>query len=145
MEAALFELLQQAKEAGTKASLIFKTVGGKMEAKFEVELVFSGPATGSPSPTGTTTLLQEEIVANADVDAIVDRQLWLNLKQEQRLTRPPSDNWMAKVTASWTRRRREKARGRSMEGSIAYSAMSYPSPNLWSLSPSTPSTTTEPS
>ena len=49
MEAALLELLQQAKEAGTKASLSFTTVGGKMEAKFELELESTGPATASPS------------------------------------------------------------------------------------------------
>ena len=56
MEAALLELLlQHAKEAGTKASLIFTTVGGKVEAKFEVELVSAGPATASPKPTATTT------------------------------------------------------------------------------------------
>ena len=55
MEAALLELLQQAKEAGTKASLSFTTVGGKMEAKFEGELVSTGPATASPSPTATRT------------------------------------------------------------------------------------------
>ena len=55
MEAALLELLQQAREAGTKASLSFTTVGVEMEAKFEVELVSSGPATASPNLTATTT------------------------------------------------------------------------------------------
>ena len=54
MEAALLDLLQQAKEAGTKASLSFTTVDGKVEAKFEVELVSTGPATASPNPTATT-------------------------------------------------------------------------------------------
>ena len=44
MEAALFELLQQAKEAGTKASVSFTTVISKKEAKIEVELVSTGPA-----------------------------------------------------------------------------------------------------
>ena len=82
IEAALLDLLQQAKEAGTKASLSFTTVGGKMEAKFEVELVSTGPATASSSPTVTTT-------APGGGRCQRDRQHWLALRQEQRLTRHP--------------------------------------------------------
>ena len=55
MEAALLELLQQAKEAGTKASLSFTMSAARWEAKFKVELVSTGPATASPNPTATTT------------------------------------------------------------------------------------------
>ena len=74
IEAALLDLLQQAKEAGTKASLSFTTVGGKMEAKFEVSLsllVLPQLHQVQLRPA----LLQEEVAADADVDAIVDRQL----------------------------------------------------------------------
>ena len=53
MEAALLELLQQAKEAGSSASLSFTTVGGTTKAKFEIEL----PSTGaSPTPTATSSV-----------------------------------------------------------------------------------------
>ena len=34
-------------------------------------------------------MLQEEIAATADVDTIVDQQLWLTHMREQRLTRLP--------------------------------------------------------
>ena len=36
-----------------------------------------------------TLLLQEEIAATADVDAIVDQQLWHTRMHKQRLTRLP--------------------------------------------------------
>ena len=53
MEAALLELLQQAKEAGSSASLSFTTVGGTTKAKFEIVL----PSTGaSPTPTATSSV-----------------------------------------------------------------------------------------
>ena len=53
MEAALLELLQQAKEAGSSASLSFTTVGGTTKAKFEIPL----PSTGaSPTPTATSSV-----------------------------------------------------------------------------------------
>ena len=70
MEAALLELLQQAKEAGSSASLSFTTVGGTTKAKFEIEL---------PSPTATSSVLEE----NAAIAAIVDQQLWLSAKRGQ--------------------------------------------------------------
>ena len=53
MEAALLELLQQAKKAGSSASLLFTTVGGTTKAKFEIEL----PASGA-SPTGVMIYLK---------------------------------------------------------------------------------------
>ena len=56
MEAALLELLQQAKKAGSSASLLFTTVGGTTKAKFEIELPSSGgsPA-AAPPPIPTLT------------------------------------------------------------------------------------------
>ena len=79
MEAALLELLQQAKEAGSSASLSFTTVGGTTKAKFEIEL---------PSPTATSSVLEEN-AAIAAIDAIVDQQLWHTRMHEQRLTKLP--------------------------------------------------------
>ena len=54
MEAALLELLKQAKEAGSSASLSFTTVGGTIKAKFEIELA-SGSSPASPTPAATST------------------------------------------------------------------------------------------
>ena len=55
MEAALLDLLQQAKEAGTKASLSFTTVGGKISyenfSKLEMVADSDGPHEG-PSLSG---------------------------------------------------------------------------------------------
>ena len=85
MEAALLELLQQAKEAGSSASLSFTTVGGITKAKFEIEL----PSTGASPPQLRLLLFREENAAIAAVDAIVDQQLWLSAKRGQWLTRPP--------------------------------------------------------
>ena len=53
MEAALLELLQQAKKAGSSASLLFTTVGGTTKAKFEIELPSSG---ASPTPAATSSV-----------------------------------------------------------------------------------------
>ena len=57
MEAALFELLQQAKETGLSASLSFTTVGGAMKANFEIQLAStdSSPASPTSTPTATST------------------------------------------------------------------------------------------
>ena len=55
MEAALLELLQQAKETGLSASLSFTTVGGAMKAKFEIELASTGSSPASPTSTPTAT------------------------------------------------------------------------------------------
>ena len=87
MEAALLELLQQAKEAGSLASLSFTTVGGTTKAKFEIEL----PSTALVllQPQLRLLLFREENAAIAAVDAIVDQQLWLSAKRGQWLTRPP--------------------------------------------------------
>ncbi len=55
MEAALFELLQQAKETGLSASLSFTTVGGAMKANFEIQLASTGSSPASPTSTPTAT------------------------------------------------------------------------------------------
>ena len=55
MEAALLELLQQAKETGLSASLSLTTVGGAMKAKFEIELASTGSSPASPTSTPTAT------------------------------------------------------------------------------------------
>ena len=88
MEAALLEFLQQAKEAGSSASLSFTTVGGTMKAKFEIELPSTGASPASQSPTATSSAPIATIVVAAAVDAIVDQQPWHARKREQWLTRP---------------------------------------------------------
>ena len=51
MEAALLKILQEAKEAGTSASLTFTTCAGNMKAKLEVELhPATVPAGSTPTP-----------------------------------------------------------------------------------------------
>ena len=55
MEAALLKFLQEAKEAGTSASLTFTTCAGNMKAKLEVELhPPTVPAGSTPTPAATT-------------------------------------------------------------------------------------------
>ena len=55
MEAALLKILQEAKEAGTSASLTFTTCAGNMKAKLEVELhPATVPAGSTPTPAATT-------------------------------------------------------------------------------------------
>ena len=55
MEAALLKILQEAKEAGTSASLTFTTCAGNMKAKLEVELHPATVPAGSTSTPAATT------------------------------------------------------------------------------------------
>ena len=55
MEAALLNLLQQAKAAGSSASLSFTTVGGTLKAKFEIDFASTSSPPASSIPTATTT------------------------------------------------------------------------------------------
>ena len=56
MEAALLDLQQQARLAGSTALLSFNTVGGTLKAKFEIDFasISSPPANPTPTPTATT-------------------------------------------------------------------------------------------
>ena len=55
MEAVLLTLLQQAKAAGSSASLSFTTVGGTLKAKFKIDLASTSSPPASSIPTATTT------------------------------------------------------------------------------------------
>ena len=55
MEAALLKVLQEAKEAGTTASLTLTTCAGNMKAKLEVELHPATVPAGSTSTPAATT------------------------------------------------------------------------------------------
>ena len=81
MEAVLLKLLEQAKVAGSTASLSFTTVGETLKAKFEIYFASTSSPWQQVQSQLRPALLQEKITATADVDAIVDQQLWL--------TRPP--------------------------------------------------------
>ena len=54
MEAVLLTLLQQAKAAGSSASLSFTTVAGTLKAKFEIDLASTSSPPASSIPTATT-------------------------------------------------------------------------------------------
>ena len=76
MEAVLLKLLEQAKVAGSTASLSFTTVGETLKAKFVIYFASTSSPRQQVQSQLRPALLQEKIVATADVDAIMDQQLW---------------------------------------------------------------------
>ena len=55
MEAALLDLLQQAKVAGSSASLTFTTVKDILKAKFKIDFAFTSSPPASPTSNPTAT------------------------------------------------------------------------------------------